>query len=51
MGQFNLNFHQAKGGRKICIFGPGHITKMAAMSVYGKNLKISSLPEPPGRLL
>ena len=24
----------------------GHMTKMAAMPIYGKNLKISSAPEP-----
>ena len=24
----------------------GHITKMAAMSIYGENLKKSSSPEP-----
>ena len=26
--------------------GPGHMTKMAAMLIYGKNLKKSSSPEP-----
>ena len=24
---------------KVCSNGPGHMTKMAAMSIYGKNLK------------
>ena len=35
-----------KGGTKVCINGPGHMTKMAAMPIYGKNLKKSSSPEP-----
>ena len=26
------------GGTKICSNGPGHMTKMAAMPIYGKNL-------------
>ena len=25
------------GGTKICIIGPDHITRMAAMPIYGKN--------------
>ena len=25
------------GGTKVCINGPGHMTKMAAMPIYGKN--------------
>ena len=28
-----------KGGTKVYINGPGHMTKMAAMPRYGKNLK------------
>ena len=28
-----------EGGTKLYINGPGHITKMAAMPIYGKNLK------------
>ena len=36
-----------KGGR-TCIFDPGHITKMAAMSTYSKKLKNSSTPVPLG---
>ena len=38
-----------EGGTKACINminGPGHMTKMAAMPIYGKNLKKSSSPEP-----
>ena len=27
-----------EGGTKLCINGPGHMTKMAAMPIYGKNL-------------
>ena len=37
------------GGKKVCSNGPGHMTKMAAMPIYGKNRKKSSLPEPKGR--
>ena len=35
-----------EGGTKVCINGPGHMTKMAAMPIYGKNLKKYSSPEP-----
>ena len=39
-----------EGGTKVCINGPGHMTKLAAMPIYGKNLKKSSShPEPAGR--
>ena len=34
-----------EGGMKVYINGPGHMTKMAAMPIYGKNLKKSSSPE------
>ena len=27
-----------EGGKKVYINGPGHMTKMAAMPIYGKNL-------------
>ena len=27
-----------QGGKKVYINGPGHMTKMAAMTIYGKNL-------------
>ena len=27
-----------QGGEKVYINGPGHMTKMAAMTMYGKNL-------------
>ena len=36
-----------EGGTKVCINGPGHMTKMAATSIYGKNLKKSSLQNQP----
>ena len=29
-----------EGGVKVCINSPGHMTKMAATPIYGKNLKI-----------
>ena len=35
-----------EGGTKVYINGPGHMTKMAAMPIYGKNLKKSSSREP-----
>ena len=35
-----------EGGTKVYINGPGHMTKMAAMPIYGKNLKKSSSQEP-----
>ena len=38
-----------EGGTKFCINGPGHMTKVAATPIYGKNLKKSSSPEPAGR--
>ena len=31
---------------KVCINDPGHMTKMAAMPIYGKNLKTFSFPKP-----
>ena len=51
-GPISIKFHMQpldRGGKKVCIFHPGHMTKMAAMPIYGKNLKKSS-PEPLGRL-
>ena len=33
-------------GIKICTNELGHMTNMAAMSIYGKNLKKSYSPEP-----
>ena len=33
-------------GKKNCSNGLGHMTNMAAMPIYGKNLEKSSSPEP-----
>ena len=49
----SFKFHMqppSKGGKKICIYHLGHMTKMAAMPIYGKNLIKSSCPEPLSRL-
>ena len=37
------------GGTKVCLNGPGHMTKTTDMSMYGKNLKKSSSPKPKDR--
>ena len=50
-GPIKVKFHMEllwDRGTKICSNGPGHMTKMAAVPIYGKNLKKSSL-EPKGR--
>ena len=50
-GPIEAKFHMEPpwdGGMKVCSTGPGHMTKMAAMPIYGKNLKKSS-PEPNDR--
>ena len=47
-GPIKVKFHMEllwDGGTKVCSNGPGHITKMAAMPIYGKNIKKSSSPE------
>ena len=36
------------GGTKVYSNGPGHMTKVAAMPIYSKNLKRSSSSEPKG---
>ena len=36
------------GGTNVCSNGPRHMTKMATMPIYGKNLKKSSSAEPKG---
>ena len=49
----SFKFHiqpPGKGGKKIYIFRPGHMTKMATMPIYGKNQNKCSSPEPLGRL-
>ena len=41
-GPIKVKFHMEllwDGGTKVCSNGPGHMTKMAAMAMYGKNLK------------
>ena len=51
-GPIEAKFHVEppwEGGTKVCSNGPGHMTKMAAMPIYGKNLKKSSSPEPKGQ--
>ena len=47
-----LKFHvepQWDRGTKCCSNGLGHMTKMAAMPIYGKNMKKFSSLEPKGR--
>ena len=49
LGQSKSNFYVEppwEGGTKVCINGLDHMTKMAAMPIYGKNLKKTSSPEP-----
>ena len=51
-GPIATKFHiQPPGllGKKSCSNGLGHMTIMAAMPIYGKNLKKSSSPEPVDR--
>ena len=51
-GPIKVKFHMEllwDGGRKVCSKGPGQMTKMAAMLIYGRNLKKSSSLEPKGR--
>ena len=51
IGPIEAKFHVEPswvGGTKVCSNSPGHMTKMAAMPIYGKNLKKSSSPEPKG---
>ena len=48
---FEATFHMEPpwdGETKPCSNGPGHLTKMAAMPIYGKNLQKSSSLEPKG---
>ena len=50
-GPISIKFHMQplnRGGKKVYIFRPGHMTKMAAMPIYGNNFKKSSSPEPLG---
>ena len=39
-GPIEVKFHVEPpwdGGTKVCIWGPGHVAKMAAMPIYDKN--------------
>ena len=50
-GPIEAKFHMEPPwdeGTKICSNSPGDMTKLAAMPIYGINLKTSS-PEPKGR--
>ena len=38
------------GGINVCSNGPDHMTKMAALLLYGKNFKTSASSEPKGRV-
>ena len=38
--------HPLEGRTKVCLNGQGHMTKMATISLYGKNLYKASSPEP-----
>ena len=51
-GPVKVKFHIEPpwdGGKKVCSTGLGHMTKLAAMPIYGKNLKKSSSLEPKGQ--
>ena len=51
-GPIEAKFHMEPswdGGTKVYSNYPGHITKMAAMPIYGKNIKTSYSPEPNSR--
>ena len=44
-GPIETKFHMEPpwdGETNVCSNGPGHMTKMATMPIYGKNLKKSS---------
>ena len=41
-GPIEAKFHMERpwdGGTKVCSNSPGHMAKMSAMPIYGKNLK------------
>ena len=51
-GHIEAKFHMESPwdeGTKVCSNGPDHMTKMAAMPIYGKNIKKSYSLEPNGR--
>ena len=48
-----IKFHvhpRRKAGKKVYIFGPGDMTKMAAMLIYDNNVRKSLSPDPLDRL-
>ena len=50
-GPIEAKFHNGASlgqGTKVCSNGPGHMTKMSAMPIYGKNIKKSSSLKPKG---
>ena len=52
-GQISIKFHMQpldKGGKKIYIFCPGHISKMATLPIYGKNHSKLFLSRTTGRI-
>ena len=51
-GPIEAKFHVEPpwdGVTKVYSNSPGHMTKMAAMPLYGKNFKTSSFPESKAR--
>ena len=51
-GPIEAKFHMETPwdeGTKVCSNGPGHMTKMAVIPIYGKNFQKCSSPEPKGR--
>ena len=50
--RIEVKFHvepQWGRGTKVCSNDPGHMTRMAAMPIYSKNMKNSSSLKPKGR--
>ena len=50
-GPIEAKFHMEPpwdGGMKVCSNGHGHMTNMATMPIYDKNLKKSSSLQPKG---
>ena len=52
-GPISFKFHiqlSGKEGKKVYIFGGGHMTKMATMPIYNNIIKKYSFLEPLGQL-
>ena len=52
IGPIEAKFHVEPpwdGGTKVCANGPSHMTSMAAMPIYSKNLKKPFSPESKSR--